>query len=172
MKKIVTLLILAGMFSASVFGQDKKKTEPLPGFSMGIEPAFPTGDLKLISSMGMGIKMQTFTPFCSMAGVSLSAGVTDYFLANDVKTNEEKSLFAFPVEAGCRLFLPKGVYFEPKTGFTYFSDKGGNNIAFTYALNVGVMTSNFVDVSFCYENAPYKGLTLSHTGITIAYIFH
>ena len=172
MKKIFSVLIFSGMFYVSGFAQEKKKTNPLPSFSMGVEAAFPTRDMRLLSSMGIGIRMQTVTPFCSMAGVSFSAGVTNYFLNRDVKTTEVKNLLAFPVEAGCRLFSAKGLYVEPKAGFTLFSNKAGSDMAFTYALNVGVKAGNFVDFSFGYENAQYSGLALSHAGINIAYIFH
>ena len=172
MKKVSILLIFGAIFSVAGFGQKEKNTVPLPSFSMGIETAFPTGDLSSISSMGVGIRMQTVTPFCSMAGISLSAGVTNYFVTRDVKTADVKNLFAFPVEAGCRLFSAKGLYFEPKAGFTFFSGKSSGDIAFTYALNVGVKAGNFIDLSFGYESAPLSGLTLSHAGINVAYIFH
>ncbi len=172
MKKVFILLIFGAIFSITGFGQKEKKTVPLPGFSIGIETAFPTGDLSSISSMGVGMRMQTVTPFCSMAGFSFSAGVTNYFVTRDVKTAGVKKFFAFPVEAGCRLFSAKGLYFEPKTGFTFFSGKSSSNIAFTYALNVGVKTGNCIDISFGYENAPLKDLTLSHASVNIAYIFH
>ena len=172
MKKIFALLIFVGVFYVAGFGQEAKKPNPLPSFSMGLEAAFPTHDLSLLTSMGLGIKMQTVTPFCSMAGVSFSAGVTNYFTNSDAKTDNVKNFFAFPVEAGCRLFSRKGLYVEPKAGFTLFSGKVGSDMAFTYALNVGVKAGNFVDLSFGYENAPLSGLALSHAGIGIAYIFH
>ena len=138
---------------------------------MGIETAFPTHDMNLLSSMGIGIRMQTVTPFCSMAGISFSTGVTNYFLNSDVKTSEVKNLLAFPMEAGCRLFSAKGLYVEPKAGFTLFSNKAGSDMTFTYALNVGVKAGNYVDLSFGYENAQYSGLALSYAGVTTAYVF-
>jgi hypothetical protein len=172
MKKVSILLIYGAIFSVAGFGQKEKNTVPLPSFSMGIETAFPTGDLGSISPMGIGLRMQSVTPFCSMAGVSLSAGVTNYFVTRDAKTTDIKNLFAFPVEAGCRLFSAKGLYFEPKAGFTLFSGKSNSDIAFTYALNLGIKAGNFIDLSFGYENAPLSGLALSHAGINIAYVFH
>ncbi len=172
MKKIFIVLILGAIFSVAGFTQGKKKTEPLPTFSMGVETAFPTGDLGSISPMGIGIRMQTVTPFCSIAGLSFSAGVTDYFVTMDAKTADIKNLFAFPVEAGCRLFSAKGLYVEPTAGFTFFPGKTNSDIAFTYALNVGVKAGNSIDLSFGYENTPLSGLALSHAGINIAYIFH
>jgi hypothetical protein len=172
MKKVFILLIFGAIFSVTGFGQGKKKTDPLPSFSIGVETAFPTRDLASISSMGIGLRMQTVTPFCSMAGVSFSAGVTNYFMTRDAKTADVKNLFAFPVEAGCRLFSAKGLYLDPKAGFTFFSGKTNGDITFTYALNVGVKAGNFIDISFGYENAPLSGLALSHAGINVAYIFH
>ncbi len=172
MKKIFILLLFGGILSTSGFGQKKETAGNLPTFSMGIETALPTGDLGLISSLGLGIKMQTVTPFCSKAGVVFSAAAINYFVNTDAKVADVKNFFAFPVEAGCRLFSAKGLYFEPKAGFTYFSGKGGSDIAFTYALNVGVKANNSVDLSFGYENAPLSGLSLSHAAISVAYILH
>jgi hypothetical protein len=172
MKKISTLLVFGIIFSVAVFGQHETKTEPLPTFSIGLETAFPTGDLSSLTSVGVGLRMQTVTPFCSMAGVSFSAGMTSYFVKSQVKTVDLKNLLAFPVEAGCRLFTAKGLYVEPKGGFTFFAGKSSSDIAFTYAVNVGVKAGNSLDLSFGYENAMLSGLSLSHAGINIAYIFH
>lgn len=172
MKKIFILMIFGVAFYVAGFGQEKEKTSPLPSLSIGVEAAFPTRDLGLISSMGVGMRMETVTPFCSMAGISFSAGVTNYFTNRDVKTTGIKNFFAFPGEAGCRLFSAKGLYVEPKAGFTFFSGKSGGAIAFSYALNLGVKAGKFIDFSFSYENAKLSGLNLSHAGINMAYIFH
>jgi hypothetical protein len=172
MKKIFIPLIFEAIFFISGFGQDKRKTEPLPAFSMGVEAAFPIGDFNALSSMGAGMKMQTVTPFCSMAAVSFSAGVTNYFITTKAKIANIKNFFAFPVEGGCRLFSARGLYLEPKAGFTFFSGKSNNDMAFTYALNLGIRTGNFIDFSFGYESAQLSGLALAHAGINIAYIFH
>ena len=172
MKKISIVLVFAGLFSVTGFGQDNKKIPPPPSFSIGIEGAFPANDLALISSMGIGMRMQTVTPFCQMAGVSFSGGFTCYSVTRDAKTLDAHNFIAFPAEAGVRLFSAKGLYCEPETGFTFFSGKSGGDIAFTYAFNVGVRAGSNLDFSFGYENAPYKGLKLSHAGVNIAYVFH
>jgi hypothetical protein len=172
MKKISTLLVFGVIFSVAVFGQHETKTEPLPSFSMGMEAVFPTGDLSSLSSMGVGLRMQTVRPFCSMAGVSFSAGVTNYFTTKEVKTVNVKNILAFPAEAGCRLFTAKGLYIEPKGGFTFFAGKSNSDIAFTYAVNAGVKAGSSFDISIGYENALLSGLNLSHVGINVAYIFH
>jgi hypothetical protein len=170
MKKTITLTAICICIIAAMPARAQR---PGASFSMGAELAIPTGDLSLVSPLGLGGSGKFLFPVSSNFGFTVSAGYL-YYLQKNYFGERVGGFHAIPLKGGIRISANKGFYFEPQFGYTSFGSGGedaGSDGAFTYAGNIGYLIGNKLDVSMRYESATKDGESIAHVGLRIAYSF-
>jgi hypothetical protein len=171
MKQFIVLISSFILFHTVVHCQSKYREIPPPKMSLGIEAAFPVGNMSLINSFGAGISIKTILPFTPFCGFSFSGGGIKYFNKNNFGIKEKTGFFCIPMKAGISFFTRNGIYIEPQVGYSLLSSKYAEEGAFCYAANIGCAVTHHFDLSFNYETMTKHGFNLSHTGVRVAYIF-
>lgn len=173
MKKIILLsaVCACAMTSASLHAQTDK-----PSLSFGAETAIPTGNLSLITPLGLGASAKLIIPATKNIAFTASAGYI-YYLKKSYFGEDIGGFHAVPLKGGIRVSINKGFYVEPQAGYTTFGkestaeEEGGSSGGFTYAGNIGYMAGKNFDISARYENSHIDGLNFSHIGLRLAYNF-
>jgi hypothetical protein len=174
MKKFkLTLLAIATLFSASTFAQDNAVAKKGLSLSIGPDAAFPVGTFKDAGyKFGIGGSAKLAIPFATNFDATVQAG---YIAFGKSKLNEiSGASFTFiPFKGGVRYHtsaLNGGFYVEPQAGISQakFSNSEGD-ANFTYALNLGYLVNNKLDISTRYEAVNTPGTSLKMIGLRLAY---
>ena len=164
----IYLLALTVLVAVSSFAQDdKKKTSGGNSLSIGAEVGLPmSSGFKQSFSVGFGGSAKAAFGIFDGGAVTLSAGYMTFGgkNGNTVKFN------VIPVKAGLRYNLASGVYAEPQLGMSFTSFGGFSSSAFTYALGIGTIINNQIDIGVRYEAMSKTGTT-SFLGARVAYNF-
>ncbi len=166
MKIKLTLIALAVLLSAKSFAQSANAN---PSLSIGLEVGIPASKgFSDYSSVGIGGSAKLAIPVVTNGAVTLSAG----YISFSGKTFSGVKFPAFntiPFKAGFRYRFPSNLYIEPQLGITSAKFKGGSSeTSFTYAINLGYIINNMIDLSARYE-ALTKGGTTSFIGLRGAF---
>ena len=171
MKAKPTLIVLAVLLSAMVatktFAQSANAN---PSLSIGLEVGFPASK-SFSDSYGPGIggSAKLAIPVVTNGSVTLSAGYIS-FSGKTIAGYKYPAFNLIPFKAGFRYLFPSNFYIEPQLGITSAKVKGAasGESSFTYALNLGYLINNMVDISGRYE-AMTKGGTTSYIGLRAAF---
>lgn len=165
----IYLLALSVLVTVSSFAQDsKKKSSGGNSLSVGAEVGLPIGDLKQVSSLGIGGSAKAAFGIFEGGAVTLSAGYMT-FSGKTIQGFKLPSTNVIPVKVGLRYMLGGGIYGEPQLGMSFIGNGGGS--AFTYAAGVGTMINNQIDIGVRYEAFSKNSATSSFIGARVAYNF-
>lgn len=172
MKKLVLLLAVGSLLNYAAFAQkkDDKKSTETPSIGVGVDVAFPMGDLADVSKFGIGGTVKIAFP-AGPGAVTVTTGYIN-FSGKDVTvgnlTMTTSSTYLIPFKAGYRLNLGQGFNIEPQLGYSAGKNSSGG---FTYAAGLGYIINDQVDLSARYEGVSKSGSTLSFIGLRVAYNF-
>lgn len=169
MKIKLTLIALAILLSAKSFAQPANAN---PSLSIGLEVGIPASkSLSDYSATGLGGSAKLAVPVVNNGAVTLSAGFISFPGKTFVGGAKFPTLTLLPFKAGFRYKFPSNFYIEPQLGITSAKYKGDNtsSSSFTYALNLGYLINNIVDLSARYE-AMSKSGTASYIGLRGAFV--
>ncbi|MCW3108765.1 MAG: hypothetical protein JWQ09_3271 [Segetibacter sp.] len=167
MKIKLTLIALAILLSAKSIAQSANAN---PSLSIGVEVGIPASkDFSDFWGVGIGGSAKVAIPVVTNGAVTLSAG----YISFSGKTFGGTKFPAFntiPFKAGFRYRFPSNFYIEPQLGITSAKVKGAGSSesSFTYAINLGYIINNMIDLSARYE-ALTKGGTTSFIGLRGAF---
>lgn len=183
MKKIrCSLIALCALFAVHSFGQDNAVAKRGLSLSIGPDAALPVGTFhNLGNNFGIGGSAKLAIPLASHFDVTLGAGYMA-FGKSKLKDLSEKSLTFIPFKGGIRYSTSAtkgGFYIEPQAGITQMKFQGYEGDAnFSYALNLGYLISNALDLSVRYdavnnkEDSPAMGTSYKLIGLRLAYNFN
>lgn len=174
MKRLFTIFAIGLCTIAAVKSNAQDAKTSGVSLSIGAELAIPTGDLSLVTPLGLGGSVKAVFPLSNVLGFTVSAGYQHY-LKKNFFGERIGGFHGIPLKGGIRVNIDKGFYIEPQAGYTSFGSSenpdAGYEGAFTYAGNVGYLINGKVDISIRYESATKGGSSLSHVGLRIAYNF-
>jgi hypothetical protein len=175
MKKLLLILGVTVLTTASSYAQKKGTGVSRPSISVGVDGALPLGDFKQGYKMGIGGTVKGAVPVAPGLDATLTAGYLSFAGKSESYFGEvykNAALNLIPIKAGMRYTIAGGPYFEPQLGYTILSSKDFKSTgAFTYAGNVGVMLSPEVDLGVRFEAMSKNSSTTSFLGARLAYNF-
>ena len=176
MKRVILSMAILAMVTLSAKAQ--KESSGMVGlkFSIGLEGALPTGDLKTSSNFGIGGSAQVEYKAAESFGLTGNVGYLTFSGKTiDVGSGvnyKVPSLNLIPVLVGGKYyFTPNGVYGMVQIGLSFLSGGGSSSSAFTYSPGVGVYVTPNFDLLLKYQAASKSGETLSFLGLRAAYSF-
>ena len=178
MKKIsLVLMMMATFVVTKTFAQsDASSTSAVAkrglSLSIGAEGVLPVGTFKDAGyKFGGGGSAKLAIPVASMLDVTISAGYI-VFGASKLEELNDAGAYAFiPFKGGLKLRTSPGFYVEPQAGYTQtkLQNVSEGEGEFTYALNLGYLIGNAVDVAARYEAVATKGTSAKMIGLRLAY---
>ena len=188
MKRISVLLIgFIAVATTSTFAQETTPVTPVKtaaqrGLSLSVGPEFvvPIGTLRSQQKykFGIGGSAKLVLPLSSNWDGTISVGYIGFSRSKFDTAINENTFTTIPFKAGIRYRANSGLYVEPQVGYTQIKDKNTEGSGqFTYALNVGYLINNMIDLSVRYEGFSGKfngGSTESVKllGLRLAYNFN
>lgn len=181
MRKLGALLSACLCLLGSLQAQDQFDLQRRSELSIGVETALPLNGWDLYQNasksagFGAGLSLKHIYNINSVMGTAMQVGYI-YFFPNNLEGTKVSSNQFF-LKAGLRFKISR-VYFEPECGISSFSgnvpdlESGGfsrNGITpFTYAMAIGVLPGEKLDISLRYE-AMTKDKTTGFLGLRLAY---
>jgi len=173
MKKFILLsaICTCTLASTSLLAQTDK-----PSLSLGTETGIPTGNLSLITPLGLGGSLKLIVPVTKNVAVTASGGYL-YWLKKNYYGESIGGFHSILFKGGIRVSIDKGFYVEPEAGYATFGkdatadQEGGSNGGFTYAGNIGYVIGKKFDISARYESSHIDGLNFNQVGVRLAYNF-
>lgn len=167
MKRIRFLLVgLALVATASASAQQSPSRRGL-SLSIGVDGGIPLGTFHSTSGykFGVGGSAQLAIPVATNLDVTAGAGYMG-FSSSKLSTATSKNTFTIiPFQGGLRVRTNSGFYVHPKVGFTQtkITNQEGSG-QFSYALNLGYLIANAVDIAVGYNGISAKDQTIN--GVT------
>lgn len=176
MKKLIFTLAIAAV-GLTAAAQDKASDKSLK-FSVGVEAGLPLGDLKDVSSFGIGGSVMGEYAAAESLGLTLSAGYMTFSgktIEEDGESFKAPSLNLIPVLVGAKYHFNEKFYGHAQLGMSFASVKvagvSASTSAFTYAPTIGVTPSENIDISLKYQSYTKGGSSTSFLGLRVAYVF-
>ncbi len=149
--------------------------------SIGLETGLALGQLKDISSFGVGGTIKYAYNFDESMAVTFQSGYID-FISKNVNPRNDGSYSAsgktntsqIPFKAGFRYSIGR-FYFEPQLGVSIIRQKlvdygtSNSTSAFTFAANIGVLATRNFDMSVRYEGMSRGNGSLVYLALRLAY---
>ncbi len=162
----VAIVIGANNANAQTTSQDGDSKALRLG--VGISAGLPTNDDYNIA-LGGDLRLQK--DFFSNISGTLSAGYTNFSVADDAKTALGfNSRGYIPVKAGIKIFPTERFYISGEVGAGFGTDKG-QGTALVYAPGIGVGTNTGIDLGLRYEGFAQNGNNLAMVALRVAYGF-
>lgn len=166
---------------------DNQNTMPLrpigSELSIGLETGLATGNLRNISSMGVGGTIKYAYNFNENIAATFQSGYIDFISKNAISSDYTSGLVKIntsqiPIKAGFRYSIGR-FYVEPQLGVSLIHQKdvetengwSNNTSAFTYAGNIGVLATRNFDMSVRYEGMSKNNGSLGYLALRLAYSF-
>lgn len=176
MKKIqLTLFAFCLFFAANTFAQDNPAARKGLFLSIGPEGAIPVGTFRNTWKFGVGGSAKLGIPVSDHSDFTINAGYIA-FSKKSLNSITPATLNLIPFKGGYRWHSDAaggGFYVEPQIGFTQSKESNLEGRGdFTYALNLGYLIANAVDISARYEAlANSDNTSAKMIGIRLAYNF-
>ncbi|RFZ85008.1 hypothetical protein DYU05_05230 [Mucilaginibacter terrenus] len=184
MKKMTTLVAAAFTAAALFIGTTTASAQSTPRgkwrFGIGVEGLLPTGNLKDISSFGLGVSPRLQYGLADNLALTITSGYNGYFGKEIGNTGVDyKSYGLVPAKVGIKAFISQNVYLSGELGAAFETSgfgevKGGpdydTNTKFLASPGIGWANQSW-DVGVRYENYTGQSNNFGTVGLRIAYGF-
>ena len=172
MKKVIlSVAIVAIAFSANA----QKAAEKSFNFSGGATVALPMGDLKDVSSLGIGAFVKAGYPVADQFEIIANAGYTSFIGKTvDVGGSSVKypSQGLFHILAGGSFVAEGGFHVDALGGFNSYSVSGGGSLSgFGFRGGLGYKLESGLDITAYYNSFSKSGGSIGFIGLGVAYNF-
>lgn len=182
MKRIKFLLAAMTLVGAlNTFAQESPSRRGL-SLSIGPDAALPLGTFRSTSGykFGIGGSLQLAIPVATNLDVTVGSGYMGFSNSKFSTATNKNAFTIIPFQAGLRVRTANGLYVHPKAGFTQtkVTNQEGSG-QFSYALNVGYIVANALDIAVGYNGisartqnlngATSGGVSAKFLGLRVAY---
>ncbi len=169
MKKMFLMFIAAASISAVNAQKGSIRLQP------AVEIGIPMGDFGDFAKVGFGGSLKGLFGITPAGSITLQPGATFHSIKG---SGGDASAYIVPILAGYQHSFD-GFYVEPQVGIGIYGSSvkvngvkvSASESAFTYAVGVGYLINNMVDIGARYQAGSKDGSTTSLVGIHIGYNF-
>jgi hypothetical protein len=182
MKKMTKIIAVAFTAAALFIGTNVNAQTIGSGlrFGIGVEGLLPTGRLRDISNIGVGITPRLQFGVADNIGLTLTSGYLNFF-GKEVENSgiNRNSYGMIPVKAGIKAFVSKNIYFSGEVGAAFETSgyaeyeggpERGTNTKLLASPGIGWANQSW-DVGVRYENYSGQSNNFGSVGLRLAYGF-
>lgn len=185
MKKMTKLVAVAFTAAALFVGANTANAQSTKKsalrFGIGVDGLLPTGNLKDISNVGLGITPRLQYGVADNVALTLTSGYYNYFgkKISDNSDTKYKSYGMIPVKVGIKAFVSQNIYIGAEVGAGFETSGFGDikNVV-EYKKNTKLIASPGIgyasqkwDVGLRYENYSGQSNNFGAVGLRVAYGF-
>lgn len=178
MKRFIYFLSIFMLLFAFSHETSAQRTDKTFSFGIGLEGAFPTGDLANGYGAGGGLTLRASYKMGS-GFITLTSGAIVFTPKSFNDDDDLKAAMQIPFKAGYKFIFKEYFFVMGEIGYSSFSSytTGLNNelvkltnSGFAYAPTIGVQY-NWLELGIRYETFSVTGGSLSYTGARLGFNF-